>query len=92
MEISMSTANQLLLEALDSLKAGDLRTGPEWERAHEICQAHEGEADFDWIHALCHRIEGDDGNAGYWYRSAGRARNRGTIAEEWAAIRDALAG
>nr|WP_244598059.1 hypothetical protein [Roseitalea porphyridii] len=46
--------------------------GEGFERAHAIAKAHEGEAPFDWIHALCHRIEGDAGNANYWYRRAGR--------------------
>lgn len=34
--------------------------------AHAICQAHEGEADFDYVHAILHRREGDVGNAGWW--------------------------
>jgi hypothetical protein len=60
-----------------------LRSGRTGERAHEIAQDHEGIADFDWLHALCHRIEGDDWNAGYWYRRAGRERGHGAIEAEW---------
>lgn len=42
----------------------------EWDTAHEIAQAQEGEARHDWVHAHLHRVEGDQGNAGYWYRRA----------------------
>jgi hypothetical protein len=57
------------------------------EKAHEICQEHEGAPLYDWVHALVHRIEGDDANAGYWYRRAGRARHEGSIEEERQIIR-----
>ena len=32
-----------------------------------------------WIHAVLHKIEGDLGNARYWYRRAGRMER---VAEE----------
>lgn len=80
-----------ITQALDLLKAGDFAVGLQWQRAHDLCQGHEGEADFDWIHALVHRIEGDDANAAYWYRRAGRARHAGTVAQEWETMRLALA-
>jgi hypothetical protein len=54
----------------------------EWDRAHEIVQAHEGEPAHDWVHAHLHRVEGDLGNAGYWYRRAGRAPARGDLVAE----------
>ena len=76
-----------LLDALDFIKSGDFQMGENVERAHEICQSNEGEAMFDWIHALVHRIEGDDWNAGYWYRRAGKERHSGSVQEEWEAIR-----
>ena len=79
-----------LLEALDLLKSGRLELGPQMDRAHEICQGREGSAMYDWIHALVHRIEGDDWNAGYWYRRAGRERHPGPVSEEWQIIRDAV--
>ncbi|MFZ2103000.1 MAG: hypothetical protein WAU86_20795 [Oricola sp.] len=80
-----------LVRALDHLRSGDFAVGPDWEKAHEICQEHEGEPAFDWVHALCHRIEGDDWNAGYWYRRAGRDRRPGSVEEEWRAIRREIA-
>jgi hypothetical protein len=81
----------LMIEAFDRLEAAGFAMGPDWEAVHEICQAHEGEQAFDWGHALCHRIEGDDGNASYWYRRAGRQR-AGSIAEDWAVMRAAFTG
>ncbi len=62
-----------LIGAFDRLAASGFKLGAEWEAVHEICQNHEGEQVFDWGHALCHRVEGDDWNAGYWYRRAGKS-------------------
>ena len=78
--------------ALGFLKSGMLRPGEDMEAAHEICQRHEGEAPFDWVHALVHRIEGDRHNADYWYRRAGQTRHPGTIEEEWEIVRKTLVG
>ncbi|MDV7144980.1 hypothetical protein R3X27_20045 [Tropicimonas sp. TH_r6] len=80
------------ITALDFLKLGDFRAGSEMEAAHQICQSHEGDPTFDWIHALVHRIEGDDWNAEYWYRRAGKSRHPETIEEEWQAIRATISG
>jgi len=55
-----------LLEAIEHALAG------RWEQAHEIVQRHECEATSAWIHAVLHKIEGDAGNARYWYRCAGQ--------------------
>jgi hypothetical protein len=57
-----------------------------WDRAHGICQQQEGEPSHDWVHAYLHRVEGDLGNAGYWYRRAGRRRGDGSLDAEWAEI------
>jgi hypothetical protein len=43
----------------------------DWEGAHAIVQGLDGR-DAAWIHAHLHRVEGDLGNAAYWYRLAGR--------------------
>ncbi len=82
-------AEKQLQTALDFLKAGNLETGKDWHEAHQICQAHEGSPLFDWLHALVHRIEGDDANADYWYRRAGKNRHSGSVAEEWQSIQAA---
>ena len=77
----------LILESLDLLKAGAFRPGIEMDKAHQFCQQHEGEPLFDWVHALVHRIEGDDANAGYWYRRGSKTQHSGSIEEEWKIIR-----
>lgn len=78
------------LQALWWLRKGGLRTGPEWERAHEISQAREGDKDHDWVHALVHLIEGDTGNAAYWFRRAGEARACDSLEDEWQHIFEQL--
>lgn len=87
----MTPDRAALIIALDRLADAGFRIGTEWEALHDLCQAHEGEAAFDWGHALCHRIEGDDWNAGYWYRRAGRSRFAGPVDEECAAMKSELA-
>jgi hypothetical protein len=39
--------------------------------AHQLCQAHEGHPECDYVHALLHRREGDFANAKYWFREVG---------------------
>jgi hypothetical protein len=70
-------------QALWWLKKGGLAIGPEWERAHEICQGAEGTPEYDMVHGLAHWIEGDLGNANYWYRRAGDRRRSADVAAEW---------
>lgn len=57
-----------------------------WEEAHEIAQSKEGHPDYDRIHALLHRIEGDEWNAKYWYRRCGLDFPSVSIAEETEAL------
>jgi hypothetical protein len=64
----------------------------EWEAAHGIVQAQEGDPDHDWVHAHLHRIEGDLSNARYWYRRAGRAVPDEGLDAEWCHIVDVLSG
>jgi hypothetical protein len=54
----------------------------DWDRAHDAAQADEG-ARGSLVHAYLHRKEGDLGNAGYWYRRAGRPAHDGTLDVEW---------
>ena len=42
------------------------------------------------MHAHLHRVEGDDGNAGYWYRRAGKPHAKVSHDEEWDRIAEAL--
>jgi hypothetical protein len=62
----------------------------EWDAAHQIAQAREGDPAHDWVHAHLHRVEGDLGNAGYWYRRAGKPMPKDDLAAERDAIVAAL--
>ena len=62
-----------------------------WGKAHEIAQAHD-DAPSAWVHAYLHRVEGDAGNAAYWYRRAERPVAKGALPAEWEAIVRALLG
>ena len=56
----MSTDYQDLILALDMALDGD------WDSSHKIVQ----NMDLDvakWIHAVLHKIEGDESNSKYWY-------------------------
>ncbi len=79
-----------LKKALDALEAGQCQMGDQWEVAHNIAQAHEGQAAFDRIHALVHRIEGDSFNADYWYRRAGVEPFEGTLRDELSLLKSEL--
>jgi len=46
-----------------------------WESAHNIAQDIHTKMG-SWIHALLHVIEGDQGNADYWFAKAGRPSRR----------------
>ena len=57
----------------------------DWHRAHEFAQAENDETGA-WVHAYLHRVEGDQANAGYWYRRAGKARCEAPLQKEWEEI------
>ena len=61
----------------------------DWEKAHTVAQQDES-AEGSWVHAYLHRVEGDYGNAGYWYRRAGKEQPNTSLDEEWAHIVEAL--
>lgn len=63
----------------------------DWDGAHAAAQraGDAGDEAGDWVHAYLHRVEGDEGNAGYWYARAGRrAPGAGT---SFVAEREAIA-
>lgn len=63
----MPLARAELQRALGHLRRGD------WQAAHEIVQNDERSALACWLHGIVHLMEGDQANARYWYRAAGRA-------------------
>ena len=62
--------------AIRHLQRGD------WDKAHAIVQNDNTEMGC-WAHGIVHMLEGDLGNARYWYRRAGRPfpRERDASAE-----------
>ena len=67
------------LKALWWAKHGD------WDKAHRIVMDESGR-DAAWVHAYLHRVEGDRGNAEYWYRQAKKAAAAGPLDKEWEAM------
>ena len=61
----------------------------DWDQAHKIVQ-DESDRNSAWVHAYLHRVEGDLGNAGYWYRQAGQQVPKGSLEAEWERIVSAL--
>ena len=62
-----------------------------WEGAHNTVQV-ESDAGSAWVHAYLHRVEGDVGNAAYWYRQAKKPAASGGLDAEWQAIVTVLLG
>ena len=61
----------------------------DWTRAHESAQQDEG-IEGSRVHAYLHRKEGDQDNAAYWYRRAGKPICREPLDAEWLNIVRAL--
>jgi hypothetical protein len=61
----------------------------QWDQAHKIVM-NEETATAAWVHAYLHRVEGDLGNAGYWYRQAGQPVAKDSLETEWERIVCAL--
>jgi hypothetical protein len=61
----------------------------DWDKAHKIVQ-DEPTREAAWVHAYLHRVEGDLGNASYWYRRAGQPVAKDTLEVEWERIVSAL--
>ncbi len=57
----------------------------DWKRAHRLAQAQD-DKNSAWVHGYLHRIEGDNANAGYWYRCAGKPRSSAPPKKEWEEI------
>lgn len=62
----------------------------DWEMAHNVAQEVES-SDGSWVHAYLHRVEGDLGNAAYWYRRANRpVKTSENLDEEWTELTVAM--
>lgn len=64
------------------LKALDLEKEGQWDQAHRLIQSYYS-MEACWIHAFLHRVEGDNGNAGYWYSKAGKRMPGYSLKQEW---------
>lgn len=66
------------------LKALWLTRKGRWDDAHDVVNDLPNRMG-SWIHAHLHRIEGDLGNAAYWYACAGRSplHTRENLEGEW---------
>ncbi len=53
----------------------------DWHAAHELVDG-QNDIHSKWIHAYLHRKEGDEWNAGYWYRQAGKSFPEISLEEE----------
>ena len=71
------------LQALWWAKKGD------WGQAHRLVMGA-AEPEAAWVHAYLHRVEGDIGNAGYWYRKADKPTPIGPLNSEWSEIVEEL--
>ena len=60
-----------------------------WSRAHELVDELETPNGMA-VHAYLHRKEGEQWNADYWYRLAGRGFHRPELADEWSALVEGL--
>jgi hypothetical protein len=56
-----------------------------WDEAHRIAQDINDRSGA-WVHAHLHRVEGDLGNARYWYRQAAESEATDRVEAEWARI------
>ncbi|WP_428354910.1 hypothetical protein [Methyloprofundus sp.] len=64
------------LAVLDTAKQGD------WDAAHQQIQPYSDTISC-LIHAYLHRVEGDLGNAEYWYKRAESPMPDNTLEQEW---------
>jgi hypothetical protein len=74
-----------LLKAVQAAQAGN------WTDSHQIAQDY-SDATANWLHAVLHKVEGDEWNSKYWYaRSAGHDyHDFDNVIEELNAIHESL--
>ena len=57
----------------------------DWDSAHRLAQSLDDGAGA-WVHAFLHRVDGDNSNAAYWYRRAGKPVSSARLTDEWEEI------
>ena len=85
MNVAAFTEGPLEVVRTRALRALWYAARGDWAAAHEEAQAGK-DAECAWVHAMLHREEGDQFNAEYWYRRAGKPVYRGPVPHE----RDAM--
>lgn len=60
----------MAIQRAELTRACDLALAGDWAGAHAIVQRDEDDVIACWIHAVLHKIEGDESNSRYWYRQA----------------------
>ena len=87
---SIETGSELPDEISPELSSLWLAKKERWDESHNIAQDI-ATSTGSRIHGLLHTIEGDLGNAGYWYARAGvPAISPSGIDDEWRAIVEGL--
>ncbi|MCB0821372.1 MAG: hypothetical protein KDC09_01650 [Bacteroidales bacterium] len=66
----------IYINSLNLEKTGD------WDASHRLIQQY-FTSEACWIHAYLHRVEGDLGNAAYWYSRAGKTMPVISLENEW---------
>ena len=77
--------------SIDHVKALELAREGRWDEAHRMVQAG-GDPFSCLIHAYLHRVEGDLGNARFWYHRAGEEMPDNSLRVEWQRLRDLVDG
>ncbi len=72
---------EALLTAVQAALDGD------WDKSHNIAQDYSDDT-ANWIHAVLHKIEGDEWNSKYWYA---RTKNVSAAGKNYADFSDANA-
>jgi hypothetical protein len=65
----------------DHVRVLDLAKEGQWDEAHRLVQPYSDKQSC-LIHGYLHRVEGDLGNAKYWYQRADEKMPDNTLAEE----------
>ncbi len=75
----------------DLLLATQAALNGDWHAAHNLAQKY-SDTTANWLHAVLHKIEGDEWNSKYWYaRTAGKSyEDFNEPSDELIAIRNSL--